>query len=146
VLDMKVFHDTMRPAVSTGLSVTRVGGLGLNRRQKELAAQIRSAINAFLQAQEFSHFGSELALSAQLDLEKGKHLYRIFNQKPDETYSATAQVLMLDIALNLEDGQVLDIDLMKKNVTQRALEVKQDEDFDKVKKLLLQESLVEMKK
>jgi hypothetical protein len=53
---------------------------------------------------------------------------------------------MLDIALNLEDGQVLDIDLMKKNVTQRALEVKQDEDFDKVKKLLLQESLVEMKK
>jgi F-type H+-transporting ATPase subunit alpha len=146
VLDMKVFRDTMRPAVNTGLSVTRVGGLGLNQKQKEIASQIRAAINAFLQAQEFSHFGSELALTAQRDLEKGKRLYKIFNQKPDETYSAMEQVLMLDIALNLADGQVLDIDLLKKNVHTRAPEVKADEDYDKVKETLLKESLLEIKK
>jgi F-type H+-transporting ATPase subunit alpha len=146
VLDMKVVRDTMRPAISTGLSVTRVGGLGLNQKQKEIASQIRSAINAYLQALEFSHFGSELALTAQRDLEKGKRLYKIFNQKPDETYSAMEQVLMLDIALNLADGQVLDIDLLKKNVRTRAPEVKADEDYDKTKDTLLKESLLEMKK
>ncbi len=146
VLDMKVFRDTMRPAVNTGLSVTRVGGLGLNQRQKELASQIRSSINSFQQAQEFSHFGSELALTAQRDLEKGKRLYKIFNQKPDETYSAMEQVLMLDIALNLEDGQVLDVDAMKKKVPERAAEVKKEEDYENVKKALLQDSLLEMKK
>ena len=146
VLDMKVFRDTMRPAINTGLSVTRVGGLGLNTRQKQLASQIRSSINAFQQAQEFAHFGSELAVSAQRDLEKGKRLYKIFNQKPDETYSTMSQMLMLDISLNLDENQVIDIDLMKQKVAVRAAEVKQDEDFDKVKKALLAECLVELKK
>ena len=70
VLDMKVFRDTMRPAVSTGLSVTRVGGLGLNDQQKRLAAQTTMALNAFAQAQEFSHFGSELGTEAKTDLEE----------------------------------------------------------------------------
>jgi F-type H+-transporting ATPase subunit alpha len=146
VLDMKVFRDTMRPAVNTGLSVTRVGGLGLNQRQKELASQIRSSINAFQQAQEFAHFGSELALTAQRDLEKGKRLYEIFNQKPDETYNVMSQVLMLDVALNLKEGQTLDVAKMKANVAKRAAEVKKDEDYDKVKEALTGESIMELKK
>jgi F-type H+-transporting ATPase subunit alpha len=146
VLDMKVFRDTMRPAVNTGLSVTRVGGLGLNQKQKELASQIRSSINAFQQAQEFAHFGSELAVTAQRDLEKGKRLYEIFNQKPDETYSAAEQVLMLDIALNLKEGEVLDVAALKKNVRTHAPNYKTDEDFEKVRDALLKPSLMELKK
>jgi F-type H+-transporting ATPase subunit alpha len=146
VLDMKVFRDTMRPAINTGLSVTRVGGLGLNQKQKELASQIRSSINAFQQAQEFAHFGSELALTAQRDLEKGKRLYEIFNQKPDETYNVMSQVLMVDIALNLKEGQTLDVAKMKANVVKHAAEVKKDDDYDKVKEALLGESIMELKK
>jgi F-type H+-transporting ATPase subunit alpha len=146
VLDMKVFRDTMRPAVNTGLSVTRVGGLGLNTKQKELASLIRSSINAFLQAQEFAHFGSELAIEAQRDLEKGKRLYEIFNQKPDETYSAAEQILMLDIALNLKDGQILDVAAMKQHVRTHAPNYKKDEDFAAVREALLKDSLMELKK
>lgn len=146
VLDMKVFRDTMRPAVSTGLSVTRVGGLGLNQKQKELASQIHNTINAHAQAQEFAHFGSELALAAQRDLEKGKLLHEIFNQKPDETYSVMCQTLMLDVALNMKEGQKLDVALMKQNVVQRAAEVKKDEDYDKAKNALLTQSVMELKK
>lgn len=146
VLDMKVFRDTMRPAVSTGLSVTRVGGLGLSKKQKELASQIHNAINAYTLAQEFAHFGSELAISAQRDLEKGKRLHEIFNQKPDETYSVTCQLLMLDIALNMKEGQKLDVSLMKQNVVEQAAGVKKDGDYEKVRDALLAKSVLELKR
>lgn len=146
ILDMKVFYDTMRPAVSVGLSVTRVGGRGQNDRQKKLAAQIFAALNAYAQAQEYAHFGSELALNAQKDLQKGKRIYELLNQAPDETYTATGQVLMLDIALNVEDSQVLDMKALKSNAAKQAALVKKDEDYDKVKEQLLASSLMEIKK
>jgi F-type H+/Na+-transporting ATPase subunit alpha len=140
ILDMKVFRDTMRPAVSTGLSVTRVGGLGLSTRQKQLAAQITLALNSFVQAQEFSHFGSELGSEAKINLERGKRLYEMFNQTPDETYSINAQILMLDIILNLKEGQILDIKTLKSKAEPIAAKLTDDKDFEHLRDELLTES------
>lgn len=146
ILDMRVFRDTMRPAVSTGLSVTRVGGLGQSKRQKQLAAQATTALNAFAQAQEYAHFGSELALEAQKDLQRGKRLYELFNQAPDETYTVPAQMLMLDIVLNLKEDQVLDIKTLKHNVKAVAEKFTDDKDFDHLRDELLGASLQELKR
>src|SRR5690242_16713646 len=137
ILDMKIFRDTMRPAVSTGLSVTRVGGLGLNKRQKEIAAQVTLALNAFAQAQEFSHFGAELGPQAQIDLAKGKRLYELFNQTPDDVYSVNAEVFMLDIVLNLKPGLILDIKKMKAKVEEVAAKMTSDDQFDALKAELM---------
>jgi F-type H+-transporting ATPase subunit alpha len=145
ILDMRVFRDTMRPAVSTGLSVTRVGGMGLNDRQKQLASQTMIALNAFVQAQEFSHFGTELGLEAKSDLERGKRIYALFNQAPDETYSVNAQVLMLDIVLNLKEGQLLDIKTLKSKAESFAAQMEDDKDFNKLRDDLLAISLKRVK-
>ncbi|HEY1063985.1 MAG TPA: sodium-transporting two-sector ATPase [Candidatus Saccharimonadales bacterium] len=131
ILDMKIFRDTMRPAVSTGLSVTRVGGLGLNKRQKELAAQITKALAAYRTAEEFAHFGSEMGGTAAHDLLIGKRLYELMNQAPDETYSPTAQVLMLDIVLHAPDEAVVDIRQLKTEANEAAASIKDDADYDK---------------
>ncbi len=146
ILDMKIFRDTMRPAVSVGLSVTRVGGLGQNQRQKELAAQAIRALNVYAQAQEFAHFGSELAIEAQKDLTKGKRIYELFNQAPDETYSINAQMLMIDIVLNLKDGQALDIKKLKSNVRVIADKMTEDQQFTVYRDELLHLSTEEVKK
>jgi F-type H+-transporting ATPase subunit alpha len=146
ILDMNVFRDTMRPAVSTGLSVTRVGGVGQSKRQKKLLAQAVTALNVFKQAEQYAHFGSELALTAQKDLERGKHIYELFNQSPEDTYTITAQTLMLDIVLNLKEDQMLDVKILKSEVRNYAEKVKTDDDFDRVCADLLQKSLVELKK
>jgi F-type H+-transporting ATPase subunit alpha len=146
ILDMQVFRDTMRPAVNTGLSVTRVGGVGQSKRQKLLSAQAVTALNAYKQAEQFAHFGSELALTAQKDLERGKRLYQLLNQPPKDTYTITAQTLMLDIVLNLKDNEVLDIKTLKLHVGDAAGKVKDDKDFDDVRADLLKKSLVELKK
>ncbi len=147
VLDMNVFKDTMRPAINTGLSVTRVGGVGQNKRQKELAARTVSLINAYKQAQEFAHFGSELALEAQRDLARGKQLYELLGQTPEETYNVTQQNLMLSIVLDTVDAVV---DIKKLKQAARELEVQDrdidDETYQKLQKEMTEACAVELKK
>jgi F-type H+-transporting ATPase subunit alpha len=146
ILDMKVFRDRMRPAVSIGLSVTRVGGRGQAERQKQQAMQVTKALNAYTQAEEFAHFGSELALEGQKDLVRGKRLYELMNQGPGETYTVPAQELMLDIVLNLGENQVLNMKSLKEVVSGYAGQIEKDEDFEKVRDELLKAALVELKK
>lgn len=149
ILDMDIFRDTMRPAVSVGLSVSRVGGRGQLMRQKLLAGQTFKALTAYAQAQEFARFGSELAVAAKADLARGERLYKLMNQIPGERYTLVAQTLMLDIAINLADNESLDIALLKKQSNDAAKNVEDpndDKSFDKVRDELKAKSLVEIKK
>lgn len=116
ILDMAIFRNGIRPALNIGLSVTRAGGVGHNKRQKALASQTLKLLADYRQAEEFSHFGTELAADAKHALETGKRLFELFTQSPGDTFSLTSQQLMLDIVLNLEVGAQLDIAAMKLNV------------------------------
>jgi F0F1-type ATP synthase alpha subunit len=133
ILDMEIFRSGLRPAVSTGLSVTRVGGRGHNRRQKDQNAATLKALTAYGQAREFAHFGSEMALATKQDVAKGQQLYSLFTQAPGETYTLLAQQLMLDIVLEPEIGLNADVGLLKKQANEAAAKIKQDEDYDKVR-------------
>ncbi|HET6924851.1 MAG TPA: sodium-transporting two-sector ATPase [Candidatus Saccharimonadales bacterium] len=146
VLDMDVFRDRMRPAVNIGLSVTRVGGRGQIERQKQQAVATVQALNAFAEAEQYAHFGSELALEGQKDIAKGKRLYELMNQAPTETYTLMAQTLMLDIVLNLGDNQVLNMKALKDLAPGFAGQVADDGAYDKVRKDLLEQSLLELKR
>ena len=145
ILDMDIFRDGLRPAVSFGLSVTRVGGRGHNDRQKQLAGQAMRVLAAYRQAQEFSHFGSEMALATKTDLEAGKRLIEILKQAPGESFNIVSQQMMLDIALNAKDGEIIDIALMKKTVNQHT-EGMDDKDYAAKLQELKSVSIVEMKK
>jgi len=133
ILDMKIFRDTMRPAVNAGLSVTRVGGRGQTKRQQAQAGMLFKALTAHHTAQEFARFGSELAPEAQQALKRGALLYKMLNQIPGERYSLMAQTLMLDIALNLGDSEAINLETMKKAANDTAQQVKEDKDFDKIR-------------
>ncbi len=128
ILDMEVFREVMRPAISTGLSVTRVGGAGHNKRQKALAVQTNKALAAFKSAEEYAHFGSELSPESEADLIKGKNIYKLFNQIIGETYNMLEQQLLLDIVVNLKPGESIDMELMKKSVSEYGAQVGEDDD------------------
>ena len=145
ILDMELFRGGIRPAVNIGLSVTRVGGVGHNKRQKSLAAQTMKLLAEYRQAEEFSHFGSELALESKTVLEKGKNIFSILNQGPTDTYSLHAQQLMIDIVLSVGEGEKLDIDLLKNNVHEFAKKITKEEEYDAVRDELKSKSLVELK-
>ena len=116
ILDMKVFKDTMRPAVSTGLSVTRVGGVGQNSRQKALAAALNKTLAGYRQAEEYAHFGTELSPEAQADYDKGGMLFKAMNQEIGENYNLMEQQYILDIILNSQPDEILDIQKLKEKV------------------------------
>ena len=146
ILDMNIFHEGIRPAINTGLSVTRVGGRGHNKRQKDLAAKTFVALAAYQQAQEFAHFGSELALSARKDLEIGKRIHDIFTQLPSELYSLVEQQLMLDIVLGLGEGQAIDMQDLRLHVRELAAKITNDDDYSKAYNELKNASLLELKR
>jgi F-type H+/Na+-transporting ATPase subunit alpha len=146
ILDMEIFRNGVRPAINMGLSVTRVGGVGHNKRQKSLAAQTLKILADYRQAEEFSHFGSELALEAKKALDTGKRIFSILTQSPSDTYSFMAQQLMMDIILNVEDGNDLDLNALKIHVAEFAAQVTKDEDFEKVRDALKAKCMGVLKK
>lgn len=135
ILDMDVFRDRMRPAISTGLSVTRVGGRGQSQRQKQLAALTTSVLNAYVQAEEYSRFGSELGADAQKSLALGNYLYEFLNQAPVEVYSAGEQVIGLAAILGLDVGAKIDVSLLKQHLSELASRYSDNMSDDDFKKL-----------
>jgi len=147
ILDMDIFRSGVRPAVSMGLSVTRAGGVGHNKRQKAIAAQTLKVLADYRQAEEFSHFGSELAAEAKRAYATGKRIFEVLTQGPGDTYSLLEGQLLFDIVLNLQDNEDVDIHALKLNVKKFAPQIKDEEkDFDKVRDQLKAASLVEVKK
>jgi len=146
ILDMELFRGGVRPAMNIGLSVTRIGGVGHNKRQKSLAAATLKTLAVYREAEEFSHFGSELALESKIALEKGKNIFKILNQGPSQIYSLYEQQLMMDIVLNSDPEVKLDIEALKANVGEAAAKIQKEEDFDKVRDELRTKSTVELKK
>ncbi|HET7529065.1 MAG TPA: sodium-transporting two-sector ATPase [Candidatus Saccharimonadales bacterium] len=138
ILDMKVFREGVRPALNTGLSVTRVGTRGYNDRQKDQNSALLKALAAYEQAQEFSHFGAELSDSARADIVRGTWLKEAFTQIPGETYSLNAQQLLMGVILETPTTQPLDIPAVKKKVIELAKNIKAEEDFNTVKAQLTQ--------
>jgi len=144
ILDMNIFRNGVRPALNIGLSVTRAGGVGHNKRQKALASQTLKLLADYRQAEEFSHFGSELALEAKRALETGKRLFELFTQSPSDVFSLMAQQMMLDIVLNLDDGLKLDVGSLKLNVNDFAPQAN-DENYDQLRDQLKEKCIVQLK-
>lgn len=132
ILDMETFQKGIRPAVNVGLSVTRAGGLGHNKRQKDYAARTMKVLADYRAADDHSRFGSELSADAQHALMTGKYVFEIMTQAPGQTFSLVAQQLMFDILLNLAQGEEIDTHKLKLSCNDFAAKIKTDEDFAKI--------------
>ncbi len=141
ILDMNIFRDGIRPALNPGLSVTRAGGIGHNKRQKFQASQTLKTLADYRQAEEYSHFGSELAAESKRALLTGERIFELVTQAPSDTFPVLAQQLMLDIILNAGDGENIDVSALKINARDYAAMIKADEDYPKIRQELKARSL-----
>lgn len=134
ILDMKLFRKSIQPAVNLGLSVTRVGGVGLNARQKQLSSATLKALSDYRQAEVFSHFGSELSAETKEQLTRGQMILKTLTQGPVEIFSLMAQQLIMDVVLHADTKIFVDIDKLKKLANENAPKIKDDLSYDSVKK------------
>jgi F-type H+-transporting ATPase subunit alpha len=140
IFDLGIFRQGFRPAVNSGLSVSRVGGQAQTTRQKRLSSTLFKQLARYRQAEEFSHFSSQLSKETRIDLTLGKYILQVLQQPPEERHSLIEQMLMLETVM-LSGGE-MDIDVagLKKSVSEVAHKVKDVKDevtFDKLEAELL---------
>lgn len=143
IFDTDAFRSGIRPAVSVGLSVSRVGGVGQTKRQKAITAGLFKKLAAYRQANEFSHFGSELAIEAKNDLKLGKMIYEALKQPPDVIYTPNEQDLIMGVVMKTEGKITVNIDSLKRKAKELAPTMKPDSDWDGTIAKLLAEVTVQ---
>jgi F-type H+-transporting ATPase subunit alpha len=141
ILDMDIFRGGLRPSINVGLSVTRVGGRGHNKRQQKQNGDALQALTAYAQAQEFAHFGSELALATRSDISRGRMLHKLMTQTPGETYSLLAQQMILDIALEPNAADQIDVTKLKSTANEAAQKLKTEGDYELLRDQLKEQSM-----
>ena len=145
ILDLNVFRQGIRPAVNAGLSVSRVGGQAQTVRQKRLSGTLFKLLSKYKQAEEFSHFGSNLSKDAQIDLTLGKQIYAALQQTPETLHTLVEQQLILETIL-LGGGTVdIDVTSLKEAAIKEAPKIKDEKDFDATEADLLKDHTIKPK-
>jgi len=137
IFDLGIFRQGKRPAVNAGLSVSRVGGNAQTGRRKRLSGTLFKALAKYKQAEEFSHFSSQLSKETRIDLRIGKYINEILQQPPEELFSLEEQQLMLETVL-LSGGEIeMDIQGLKESARAVADQAKEEADYDRLEAELL---------
>src|SRR5689334_16811676 len=79
-LETDLFYQGVRPAISVGLSVSRVGSAAQIKAMKQVAGRIKGDLAQFRELAAFAQFGSDLDAKTQGMLERGKRIVEIFKQ------------------------------------------------------------------
>src|SRR5438552_1930641 len=79
-LETDLFYQGIRPAISVGLSVSRVGSAAQIKAMKQVAGRIKLELAQFRELAAFAQFGSDLDAKTQAQLERGKRIVELFKQ------------------------------------------------------------------
>jgi F-type H+-transporting ATPase subunit alpha len=79
-LETDLFNAGIRPAINTGLSVSRVGGAAQTKIIKKLAGGLRIALAQYRELAAFSQFASDLDETTRKQLERGQRMTELLKQ------------------------------------------------------------------
>lgn len=79
-LENDLFNSGVRPAINTGLSVSRVGGAAQSKVMKQIAGPLRLESAQFRELAAFAQFGSDLDDATLKKIERGKRVAEILKQ------------------------------------------------------------------
>jgi len=107
-LESDLFYSGVRPAMSVGLSVSRVGGNAQVKAMKQVAGTLRLSLAQFRELEAFAQFGSDLDPATQAQLARGKRLVELLKQDQYSPLSVEKQVLTIYAVSNgyLDDIEV----------------------------------------
>jgi F-type H+-transporting ATPase subunit alpha len=113
-----LFYQGIRPAISVGLSVSRVGGSAQTKALKSVLGSLRLALAQFRELAAFAQFGSDLDQEAQTQISRGQRLTELLKQPQYSPLSLFDQVATL-IAAN--QGAFDDVPVEKLKDAQASL-------------------------
>ncbi len=99
-LESDLFYSGFRPAVNTGLSVSRVGGNAQIKAMKQVAGRLRLELAQYRELEAFAKFGSDLDKATQQQLHRGQRLMEILKQNQYSPMQFEEQIAVIFAATN----------------------------------------------
>lgn len=109
-LQTELFYSGIRPAVSAGLSVSRVGGSAQIKAVKKVSGTLRLDLASYKELEAFTQFGSDLDEATKAKLERGKRTVEILKQNLHESVSSEKLALII---YTLTHGYLDDVEMEK---------------------------------
>lgn len=147
-LETNLFYQGIRPAISVGLSVSRVGGNAQTKAVKSVAKSLRVDLAQFRELAAFSQFSTDLDAETRQRIERGQRLTELLKQPQYSPYSVwqmfatllaategAFDAVPLDKVKAAHDGLLREL----KHDHAKAMEAinKGDEPDDKTKKMIV---------
>ncbi|HSX36379.1 MAG TPA: F0F1 ATP synthase subunit alpha [Patescibacteria group bacterium] len=94
-LETSLFYQGIRPAISVGLSVSRVGGAAQTKGVKSVGGGLKLSLAQFRELASFAQFSSDLDDETKQSIERGQRLTELLKQKQYQPLSVAEQVVSL---------------------------------------------------
>jgi F-type H+-transporting ATPase subunit alpha len=94
-LETDLFYQGIRPAVSVGLSVSRVGSAAQIKAMKQVAGTIKLELAQFREMEAFAQFASDLDAATQKLLARGSRLTELLKQDQYKPLPVEEQVVSI---------------------------------------------------
>jgi F-type H+-transporting ATPase subunit alpha len=117
-LETDLFYQGVRPAISVGLSVSRVGGSAQTKAVKSVSGQLRLNLAQYRELAAFAQFGSDLDQETQNTLKRGSRLTELLKQPQYQPMSIWEQTATLMAA---EAGHFDEVPITRIKDAQTAL-------------------------
>ncbi|MEC9054050.1 MAG: F0F1 ATP synthase subunit alpha [Verrucomicrobiota bacterium] len=118
-LETDLFYQGIRPAISVGLSVSRVGSAAQTKAVKKVSGTTKLDLAQFRELQAFAQFGSDLDDATKAKIERGERIVELFKQNQ---YSPLGLDLEIAILWAMQNGYFDDVDVKRIKECQEALE------------------------
>jgi F-type H+-transporting ATPase subunit alpha len=134
-LETDLFYQGVRPAISVGLSVSRVGSAAQIKAMKQVAGKIKGDLAQYRELAAFAQFGSDLDAKTKATLERGARIVELFKQTQ---YSPVAVQLQAAVLWCMQKGAFDAVPVDKVKEAQKKLieflETRKGELMDKLVK------------
>jgi F-type H+/Na+-transporting ATPase subunit alpha len=94
-LETDLFYQGIRPAISAGLSVSRVGGAAQTPAVKSVSSHLKLGLSQFRELASFAQFGSDLDEATKNQIERGQRLTELLKQHQYQPMSVWQQVVSI---------------------------------------------------
>jgi F-type H+-transporting ATPase subunit alpha len=97
-METNLFYQGIRPAISVGLSVSRVGGDAQTKAVKSVAGTLRLSLAQFRELAAFAQFSTDLDAETKHRIERGQRLTELLKQPQYSPLSVWQQAVSLMVA------------------------------------------------
>ena len=94
-METDLFYQGIRPAISAGLSVSRVGGAAQTKALKSVSGNLKLGLSQFRELASFAQFGSDLDAETKAQIERGQRLTELLKQPQYQPMSVWEQVVSI---------------------------------------------------